>query len=297
MRLGHAFLSMFAVTLLVFGMVRVTGDPVYFLLPSDSLPEDYVRATKELGLDQPLLVQFFSYFANAARGDLGMSFWSMTPVTDHLVARIPATLMMAAAALVLTLVVSVPLGIASAYWRGGVVDRGARFFAAIGQSMPNFWVGIILILVFAITFRVLPSGGYGGIQHVILPAATLAIGAIAALTRLLRSSMIEVLEADYVAFHRIKGLPERRVLFKHALRNSAVASLSYVGIVTAGFLTGSVLVETVFVWPGVGRLMVEAIANRDFTLVQGCMLLFASVYIVVNLIVDLLYTVLNPRLR
>jgi peptide/nickel transport system permease protein len=211
--------------------------------------------------------------------------------------RLPATLTMGGAAVALILVIGLPLGIYSAYWRGGIVDRLGTFVAAFGQAIPSFWLGIMLILVFAIKLRILPSGGIGGLQHLILPTITLAVEPIARLTRLLRSSVIEELSSDYVTFHRMKGLPEGTILWKHVLRNAGMTSLTFVGIMTVGLLTGSVLVETVFVWPGIGRLLVEGIEFRDFNVVQGVTILITAAVISVNFLVDLLYMALNPRLR
>jgi peptide/nickel transport system permease protein len=297
MRAGWAVLSVFVLLVLVFSLVRLTGDPAYYLLPQDAPKVLEDRLRRELALDEALPVQFAVYLGHLARGDLGQSFRSKVPVTDLISQRIPATVTMSAGAVLFTIAVGVPLGIYSAYWRGGIVDRIARVVAAIGQSMPSFWLGLLLILVFAIGFRVVPPGGYGEPQHLILPTLTLSFGAIAGLTRLLRSGMIEVLGSDYVLFHRAKGLPERRILWRHALRNAGLTTLSYLGVLTAGLLTGSVLVETVFVWPGIGRLMIEGIGFRDYNVVQGVMLLFGLVYIGVNLLVDVLYAILDPRLR
>lgn len=296
-RLGHALLSLLALTVIVFLMVRLTGDPAYFLLPPDATKAEENRLRAQLGLDQPVPVQFAIYVGNVVQGDLGNSFRSRQPVVDLIGQRIPATLSMSLSAVALTILVGIPLGIYSAYRRGGWLDRIARFIAAIGQSMPSFWLGLLLILGLAIFLKVLPSGGYGQPQHLILPTLTLSFGAIAGLLRLLRSSMIETLDSDYIAFHRMKGMPEQRILWKHALRNAGMTSLSFIGVLTAGLLTGSVLVETVFVWPGLGRLLIEGVQFRDFNVVQGVMLLFGTVYIGVNLAVDVLYTVLDPRLR
>jgi peptide/nickel transport system permease protein len=296
-RIGHALLSMLFLLVLVFVLVRLTGDPSYVLLPEDASPESRMLLRQELGLDQPLLVQFKVYMEKITEGDLGTSFRSRIPVTDLIALRLPNTILLGVAAILLIILVGVPLGIYSAYWQGGRVDRVVRFMAAIGQAIPDFWLGLILILFFAVYLGILPSGGRGGIEHLILPAITLAFVRIAGLIRLLRSSMIETLTSDYVMFLRIKGLPERRILWKHALRNAGLTTLTFIGLLTAGLLTGSVLVETVFGWPGAGRLMTEAIRQRDFAVVQGVMLLFASVYIGVNLLVDVLYVFLNPRLR
>jgi peptide/nickel transport system permease protein len=296
-RTGQALLSLLATILFVFFLVRLTGDPEYFLLAPDAPAEDFVRIRLELGLDQPLYVQFFTYVGAVLRGDLGYSYRLDVPVSEMVLDRLPATATMGLAAILLTIIVAVPLGIYAAYRRNGIVDHVARFIAALGQATPSFWVGLVLILVFAINLGWLPSGGYGTPAHVILPAMALAFEPTARLTRLLRSGMIEELGSDHIKFLRIKGMPEWLVLWKHALRNAGLTTLTFVGLMIAGVLTGSVLVETVFVWPGVGRLLVESIYYRDFSLVQGIVLLIAATYIVINLIVDLLHMLLNPRIR
>lgn len=299
-RIGHAVISLLVLLVFTWGVVRLTGDPVSFLVPPEATIEQRELARQRLGLDEPLPVQFAVYMSGVLRGDLGISYRRASlnkPVTDAILERLPATATMGGAALALMLIVGVPLGIYSAYWRGGLMDRGARLFAALGQAVPDFWFGLMLILVFAILVRWLPSGGSGEIQHVVLPAITLAFGLIAGLIRLLRSSMMEVLNSDYVAFLRIKGVPERSILWKHALRNAALTTLTYMGLIVAGLLTGSVLVETIFNWPGVGRLFIEAVEFRDFPLIQGLILLFGASYIGMNLFVDVLYLAVNPRLR
>jgi peptide/nickel transport system permease protein len=296
-RTGQAVLSLFATILFVFFLVRLTGDPAYFLLAPDAPAEDFVRLREELGLDKPLAVQFFTYVGNVIQGNLGYSYRLKVPVMEMVLRRLPATLTMGSAAIVLTIVIAVPLGTYAAYRRNGIVDRVAKSIAALGQATPSFWVGLVLILVFAIYFGWLPSGGYGSFSHVILPAVALAFEPIARLTRLLRSGMIEELGSDHVKFLRIKGMPEWLVLWKHALRNAGLTTLTFVGLMTAGILTGSVLVETVFVWPGVGRLLVESIYYRDFIVVQGIIFLIAAAYIIINFLVDLAHMLLNPRLR
>jgi peptide/nickel transport system permease protein len=297
LRLGHAVLSVFFLLTLVFCLVRLTGDPINFLLPAEASPEQKQMLRERLGLDQPLPVQFVAYIGQLAQGDLGISFRSRVPVPELILQRMPATLTMGAAAVVLTLVIAVPLAIYAAHRRGGWLDRGARGFAAVGQAVPDFWVGFLLILVFAVWLRALPAGGFGSPAHLILPAITLAVGATAGLIRLLRSSMIEVLASDHVLFRRTTGLPENRILWRYALRNAGLTALSFIGIIVAGLFTGSVLVETIFVWPGMGRLFIESIQNRDYAVIQGVMLLFAGAYIVVNLLVDVAYMLLDPRLR
>lgn len=297
-RIGQAVVSLFAVVVFVFFLVRLTGDPAYFLLGLEAQPADYERVARELGLDQPLINQFGIYVGDLLHGDLGDSYrLNGTPVIEPILSRLPATLAMGGTALALVLAVAVPLGIYSAYWRGGAIDRAARVWAGFGQSVPSFWLGLLLILLFAVNLRILPSGGNTTPVHLILPVVTLAFEPIARLTRLLRSSMIEELGSDHVKFLRIKGLPERTILWKHALRNAGLTSLTFTGILSISLLNGSVLVETVFVWPGIGRLLIESIHFRDFAIVQGLVLLISAAFITGTLVVDLLYMVLNPRLR
>jgi peptide/nickel transport system permease protein len=296
-RIGQAVLTMLALVSLVFFMIRLTGDPTYALVSPDAPPELRDQLRKEFGLDQSVAVQYMVFIGDLSRGDLGESFHGRLPVTQLIIQRLPTSLVLAIPALLFILAVGVPVGIYSAYWRGGKLDRIARIIAALGQAMPNFTIGIFLILFFAIQLRLLPSGGNASPLALIMPVITISIHSLAGLIRLLRSSMIEVLGSDYIAFHRMKGLPEGRVLWKHALRNAGLTTLTYMGIVLAGLLTGSIIAETLFVWPGVGRLMIESVHNRDFPVVQGVLLFFAFTYIVVNLIVDIMYTILNPRLR
>ena len=296
-RLFQAFLTMFVLLILVFFLVRLSGDPSSYLLSPFTTPEQQARFNHDLGLDQPLPVQFAMYVGTLARGDLGTSYRMDTPVVDLISQRLPNTLELAGAAMLLILLVGVPLGIYSAYRRGGRLDAFARFLAAMGQSMPRFWVGLIVILVFAVYLHWLPAGGSGKLQNLVLPAAVMAFGAVGGLIRILRSSMLEVLDSDYIRFHRLNGIPERTILWKYALRNAGVASITYIGIILATLISGAVLVETVFVWPGVGRLMVESVEYRDFNTVQGVLLIFAVIWVTVNLVVDVLYVMLNPRLR
>ncbi len=296
-RVGHALLSMLLLSLFIFSVVRVTGDPTYLLLPETATQEQFDRLRTDLGLDKPLIVQYGIFLGHTLQGDLGMSYRLGVPVAELIKQRFPATLQLGLSAIALALLLGVPLGVYSAYRRGGWLDGIARVFAVLGQSAPAFWTGLILILIVAVHFHWLPSGGYGGIDHLLLPAFTIGFAAIAGLTRLVRSSMIEVLETDYVKFLRLKGVPERSILWKHGLRNAGLSAITYIGVLTAGVLTGSVVVETVFVWPGMGQLISQAITARDFAVVQGVVLMFSIVYIVANLIVDLAYAVLNPRLR
>lgn len=297
MRLLQSVLSLLFLLMLGFSLVRMTGDPVLFLVDPEASEAQKNMVREQLGLDRPLPVQFVEYLGQLAGGDLGISYRYRRPVADLIIQRMPATMTMGAGAVGLMLIVALPLGVYSAYRRGGLIDGFARSIAALGQSVPDFWLGLLLILVFAVSLGLLPSGGYGNAEHLVLPSITLAFGAIAGLIRLLRSSMIEVLGSDFVLFLRVRGMPERLILWKHALRNAGLTSLSFLGIVVAGLFTGSVLVETIFNWPGIGLLFIEAVRNRDYGLAQGVMLFFGAAYIGTNLLIDLLYLRLNPRLR
>ena len=296
-RIGQALLTMFFLVTIVFFMVRLTGDPTYALVSPDAPPELRDQLRKEFGLDQPVQNQYLIFLGDLAQGDLGTSFHGRQPVGSLIVQRLPGTLAIAVPAFLLMLFVGIPVGIYSAYRRGGKLDRVARAIAAVGQSTPSFSLGIILIIIFAIQLKALPSVGNSGPTSVILPVITVSVIALAGLIRLLRASMIEVLGSEYIAFNRMKGLPETSVLWKHGLRNAGLTTLTYMGIVLAGLLTGSVIAETLFAFPGVGRLMIESVHTRDFPVIQGVLLFFAFVYIIVNLIVDIIYTLLNPRLR
>ena len=237
------------------------------------------------------------FLGQLIHGNLGQSISLDAPVGQLIQERFPVTLELAVAAILIVLVVAVPLGIFSAYWRGGWLDRCARLFAALGQSAPGFWVGLLLIVVFAVRLRILPAGGRLGLESLVLPAVTLAIAPVAGLTRLLRSSMIEVLNTDYVKFLRVKGLSERQILWKHALRNAGLAALTFVGVLMAELITGSIVIELVFDWPGMGQLLGLAIQGRDFPVIQAVVLMFSLIFVVVNLLVDITYTILDPRLR
>jgi peptide/nickel transport system permease protein len=296
-RVFHAALSMALLTLFVFFLVRLTGDPAALLLP-DLTPPAVMEAFREkLGLNQPLYVQYGIFMSNLLHGDLGRSFVYNVPVTDLIAQRLPNTLILAVSGLATTLVIGLPLGVLAAYKRGGRLDVVSRWLAVVGQSAPAFWIGLLMILVFSIRLHLLPSGGTGGLPNLIMPTLTIAVKPLAGLVRLVRSSMIEVLETDYVKFLRLKGLPERQILWKHGLRNGGLTALTFVGVLTADLMTGSVVSETVFAWPGLGWLMVTSIGSGDFAVVQAVVLMFSMIYIVINLLVDLLYGVLNPRLR
>jgi peptide/nickel transport system permease protein len=297
LRVMHSLISLLFVLIFVFILVRVSGDPLDYLLEPGAAESQKEALRHALALDKSVPLQFITYVGHLLQGDLGTSFVYRVPVADLIRERAPASLTLGAAALTLIILVGVPAGVYAARFRGSAFDRGVRGAAAASQSVPNFWIGFLLILIFGIWLQVLPTGGYGKPSQVVLPATTLAIVAIAGLIRLLRSSMIEELNKDYITFHRIKGMPERRILWQYGLRNAGLTTLGYLGIVVASAFTGSILVETIFNWPGLGLLFVTAIENRDFPVVQGGVLVYACAYLFVNLCVDIGYLVLNPRLR
>jgi peptide/nickel transport system permease protein len=289
--------TLWLLSVAVFLSVQLTGDPAQYLLGPDSTDADYEQLKRNLGLDKPLPVQYWVFLKRAAVGDFGRSPIMGRPARDVLLERFPATLQLAGAGMLLTVVVGVPLGILSAIKRGSIFDTFGKFFAVLGIATPNFWIAIMLILLFGAILGWLPTFGRGGINHFILPAFVLGWAGMAGMVRLGRSSMLDVLDSEYVKFARIKGLPERLVILKHALKNALIPLLTFGGLTLAGLLNGSVAVEVVFAWPGVGRLMLDGISRRDFPIVQATVLASGLFYIVTALIVDILYAYVNPRIR
>lgn len=292
-----ALAVLLCVATVAFFLVRLSGDPVKLLLPPDATADQEATLRASLGLDRPLLVQYLDYLAGLPTLDFGTSLFYDRPVADVLFGRLPATLLLAAAAMLVCLLMAVPAGIMAALRRGRASDTGVMAGVLIGQSTPPFWVGILLILVFSVQLQALPASGYGSFAHLILPAVTLAIYSVAVIARLLRSSLIDVLGSDYIRTARAKGLGPGGVVFSHGLRNAALPVITVIGLEVGSLLGGAILTEQVFSWPGIGRLTVEAISNRDFPLVQASVLLFAAAFVVVNLLVDLSYTLLDPRVR
>ena len=296
-RLGQGAITVFLLITVVFVLSRFSGDPVLLLIGPGDTQADVERLRALYGLDKSIPEQFLVYLRGLAQGDLGQSIDSRLPVTEVIASRFPNTLQLGLGASIFGVGLAIPLGVLAAYYRGRRVDGFARFLALIGQSVPNFWLGLVLMFVFAVNLKVLPVGGKGGLTNYILPSITLGIFLLAALTRLIRSGMIEALQSDYVRFLRAKGLSERMVVWKHALRNSALASLSFFGVYLGLVVTGSVVVETVFSWPGVGRLAFQAISARDFPVVQGVVLFVGVGVILSSLLVDILYAFVDPRIR
>ena len=296
-RLLQTVVSMLVVISIVFFLTRMSGNPVHLLLDVNATQRDQEILTRHLGLDKPLLVQYAIYVGNVASGDFGSSILTRRPVVEHLWERLPATIELGLFAMFLSVLIGVPLGMYSAVRRGSVMDTAARTFAVLGQSMPAFWLGLMLILLFGVVLGVLPAGGRGDFQHLILPAFTLGYFTSAAILRLTRSSMLEVLNADYIKFARLKGLHEQVVLWKHGLKNALLPVITFAVLLFVQFLGGAVVTETVFAWPGLGRLILESVTTRDYPIVQAGVLVLSSLYLLGNLCVDLLYSYLNPRIR
>jgi peptide/nickel transport system permease protein len=296
-RVLQTVLSMLVVISIVFVLTRLSGNPVHLLLDVNATERDQEILMRHLGLDKPVPVQYAIYVKNIFLGDFGNSVLSRRPVTEHIWERLPATAELGFVAMFLSVLIGVPLGMYSAVRRGSALDNAARVFAVLGQSMPAFWLGLMLILIFAVVLGFLPAGGRGGIEHIILPAFTLGYFTSAAILRLTRSAMLEVLGADYIKFARLKGLHEQVVLWKHGLKNALLPVVTFSVMLFVQFLGGAVVTETVFAWPGLGRLILESIATRDYPIVQAGVLVLSGLYLGGNLLVDFLYSYLNPRIR
>ena len=296
-RVLQTVLSMLVVISIVFFLTRLSGNPIHLLLDVNASERDQQILMQHLGLDKSLPVQYGLYVRNIFLGDFGRSVLTRRPVTEHIWERLPATVELGVVAMFLSVLIGVPLGVYSAVHRGSVLDGASRVFAVLGQSMPTFWLGLMLILLFGVFLRFLPAGGRGGIEHLILPAFTLGYFTSAAILRLTRSAMLEVLGSDYIKFARLKGLHEQVVLWKHGLKNALLPVVTFAVMLFVQFLGGAVVTETVFAWPGLGRLILESITTRDYPIVQAGVLVLSALYLTGNLFVDVLYSYLNPRIR
>jgi ABC-type dipeptide/oligopeptide/nickel transport system permease component len=286
------------VVTLVFALIHlVPGDPIAQMLGEGAPAPEIQRMRQELGLDQPLLVQYKTYVAGLLKGDLGVSFRNQEPVARAIADRFPATVELAIAAIVVSLLLAVPAGVAAAVRRGRLTDKAIGVFSLFGVSMPNFAIGPLLILLFSIALGVLPVSGRGSFLNLILPSSTMGLGLAAITTRMVRGSMLEELQQDYMRTARAKGLPERTALFRHALRNGLLPVVTILGLQAGALLAGAIITETIFAWPGLGRLTVQAINARDYPLLQGCILTISLTYIVINLMTDLVYSMVDPRIR
>jgi peptide/nickel transport system permease protein len=297
-RAFQSLLAIWVMSLIVFGLARVTGNPLDVMLPLEAGPEDYERVSKHWGLDQPLYVQYAIFLSKAVRGDFGASWkWHGYSAMGLVWQRLPATLELAGFALAISVLVALPIGVMSAVTKGTGWDTAAKIIALLGQSLPAFWLGIVLMWIFAVHLGWFPTSGRGGIQYMILPAITLGWFQVAAMMRLVRSSMLDVLDSEFVKLTRIKGLAEWKVIWKHCLRNAAIAPLTFFAIIAGVLMTGAVVTESVFSWPGTGLLVVDAVRARDFQVVQAVVIVFSGIFILTNLVVDILYAYLDPRIR
>ncbi len=312
-RIGEGLITLIALSFVVFGSVHLTGDPARFLLPISAEHDESVYEAQKAayGLDKPFIVQYWNFLIKAIRLDFGDSFTARRPVQEILLERIPATVHLAIAGTILAIGIGVPLGIISAVKRDTFLDRVCKAFAIFGMAAPQFWVAIMLIIVFAGYWGLLPAFGRGDVTgwfptwsqipnmllHLVLPAFVLALAIIAAIMRLARSAMLEVLDSDYVKFAQVKGMSDRVVIWKHAARNALIPVITFGGISLAGLLNGSVVVEVVFAWPGVGLMLLEGVLSNNFPQVEGAIMVSGAAYILTALVVDILYGYADPRVR
>lgn len=296
-RLWQGAISIVGASIIIFLISRLSGDPILIMLPNDAPPSLIAETRAAYGLDRPLVVQYVIFAQKALMGDFGRSYrWEM-PALKLILDRLPATVLLAVCGLAFSVALAVPIGVLSAVHRGGWIDRVGRVFAMLGQAMPAFWVGLLLIMIFAIHLNWLPAFGYGTPSHVVLPAIALGWYPVAAQTRIVRSAMLDVLDSDHVRLSRALGTPERLIVWKYALRNAAVPLLTMLGVYFAAMLGGAFVVETIFAWPGVGRTVVEAVFSRDFPVVQAGVLFTSILFVLSNLLVDLSYGLVDPRIR
>ena len=296
-RIAYSMLSLFLLSVTIFLFVRVTGDPAVLLVEPGASKDDLEMIRKQFGLDESLIMQYGRFAVSLFRGDFGQSFYYRTPVLELYLTRLPHSLLLAAAAMVFSLLIGIPTGIIAAMRVNSWWDSAGKIFALLGLSMPSFWVGLLMILFFSVELGWLPSSGSGTPLHLVMPAIALGWVFAAAHMRLTRSSMLEVLGSEYVKLARLKGLPETLVIGKHAFKNALIPVLTLAGINLMLMVNVAVVVETVFAWPGVGRLLYEGISFRDFPVVQATVLLGGAMIVIVNLLVDILYAVIDPRIR
>ena len=296
-RLFQALIVVLGISLITFSLLHLFRDPVLILLPPEATKEDVAILRKEMGLDRPLVVQYGKFLAGMFQGDFGKSFVASRPALELVLDRMPMTLTLAGAGLLLAIIISIPLGVWAAVRRNRLPDHSASIFAVLGQAMPLFWLDIMLIIIFAVKLKLLPASGAGSWRHLILPATGIAVSLVPILMRLTRSRMIEILSQDYIRTARAKGLRERAVLFRHALRNALIPVVTILGFQFGMLLGGAVITETIFAWPGVASLVVESIFNSDFPVVQAAVALFAVMIVAANLITDIAVAWLDPKIR
>ena len=296
-RLLQSLVALAILSVVVFILARATGDPLQLILPMSATPEDYAEARQYLGLDRPYVEQYLSFVGRAITGDFGMSLRARKPVSELIRERLPNSLSLAAFAMTISMAIAFPLGVLAAVKKGTGLDRTAQVIAVLGQSLPTFWVSIVLVEFVAGRLQWLPAGGNDGFTSYILPGFTLGWFVVAGMMRLLRSAMLEVLDSEYVKLARVKGVVEHNVVWRHALKNALIPVVTFAGIYFSILVTTAIVVETVFAWPGIGRLAYEGISSRDFPVIQAVVLTTAAIVAMVNLGVDCLYAVIDPRIR
>ena len=295
-RLWHTVYVIIGISMISFFFIHLSGDPVLLMLPGDASDQEIEELREQLGFNDPLYVQYVRFASKAIRGDFGESLYYHVPVMELVIERLPASLELAVAAMVFALVLAVPIGIISAVRRGSMLDMGSMFGALLGLSMPHFWLGIMLMLLFSVHLGWLPTSGRGTMAHLIMPAVSLGLSLMAMFARLTRSVMLEVLSLDYIRTARAKGLREEIVISKHALKNALIPLVTVAGMQFGFLIGGTVIIETVFAWPGLGRLVVQAIFSRDYPLVQAIVFVLSLLFVGMNLLVDILYVYLDPQI-
>jgi ABC-type dipeptide/oligopeptide/nickel transport system permease component len=296
-RSAHAVFVAFCVTFFTFIFMHLSGDPVGLLLPPGASQEDIISFRRQMGFDEPLYIQYKRFVSNALRGDFGTSYYFRQPVIKLIVQRLPATAELIIASMIFTLIVAIPTGVISAKKRGSLIDNGSMLGAIFGMSIPSYWLGMMLILLFAVELRLLPTSGRGNWLNLILPSISLSAGLWALFARLTRSIMLEIFSQDYITVARSKGLAESAIVLRHALKNGMIPLVTVVGIQLGQLISSAVYVETIFAWPGVGRLIVQAIFARDYPTVQASVLILAIIFVAINFLVDILYLYLDPRIK
>jgi peptide/nickel transport system permease protein len=297
-RLLQSVFTLIGVSIIVFSLARLSGNPLDVLLPDEADDETFERISELWGLNDPWYTQYFTFVKNASRGEFGPSFkWQGRTAMELVFLHLPATLQLAGFSILVSVVLAVPIGVMSAVKKGTMVDTVGKLIALLGQSLPSFWLAIVLIWIFAVKLGWFPTSGRGGFDHMILPGVALGWFSVAAFMRLTRSSMLNVLDSEYIKLARIKGLPEWKVVWKHGLKNAAIPPLTVFGAIVVGQMTGSVTIETVFAWPGIGLLALQAVNARDYQVIQAVTMFISVLFIGMNLLIDILYAYIDPRVR
>ncbi|OGN94550.1 MAG: hypothetical protein A2Y89_04130 [Chloroflexi bacterium RBG_13_51_18] len=293
----QTFLALIGIIVLVFFMVRISGDPTLFMTSPLSTPEETIILQKQIGLDKSYAEQFWIFISGLARGDLGTSFIKRIPVAEQLGSALPNTLRLSLPSFFIGTILGIALGVLGATKRDSILDNGVKFLAIMGQALPGFWVAIMAVLIFSVHWEIFPAAGTGGIEYYVLPVTTMLFFMLPGMMRLVRSTMLDVLDSEYIKLARIKGLSERTVIWKHALRNAIIAPLTVAGMMLAGLVNGAIIIENVFNWPGMGKLIVESTFGRDFPVVQAIAVIVAIMVLGMNFLVDIAYAYVDPRIR